>query len=351
MIAANDPNLRDPISFPGKEIRPWAVQELDDISEVPPPVIIEGMLYQGGKMVIAAPSKARKSFLVWELAFCVANGLKWWGRKTMQGDVLVINLELMPWEPKRRMMRIQEAHGHGGFKQIRVVNLRGCNFKYIDLLSLLDVLQGQRFSLVIIDPVYKLLAGLNENDGGDITTFLNLAEAFASKLGAALALTHHYAKGNSAGKEAIDRSSGAGVWARDPDCIVNLTENESLDCFTVDAIVRSFPPVDPFVIQWEHPIYRIAETIDPDALRQKRSGRPRRVTADKIAEFVSVYESFTFSELFDKARRLMDCSKSSFSLALKEALLKKILFKDTDGKYQKLAPSKTVQVVRTPDLL
>jgi len=36
------------------------------------------------------------------------------------------------------------------------------------------------------------------------------------KTGAAVGFGAHYSKGNQAGKEAIDRVSGSGVFARDP---------------------------------------------------------------------------------------------------------------------------------------
>ena len=50
----------------------------------PKPVLIKGCLYQGGKMMIAAPSKARKSWMLMDLCGAVANGADWMGLETLK---------------------------------------------------------------------------------------------------------------------------------------------------------------------------------------------------------------------------------------------------------------------------
>ena len=55
---------------------------------------------------------------------------------------------------------------------------------------------------------------------------LNEIEALAVETGAAVAFGAHYSKGNQAGKEVIDRIGGSGVFARDPDSILNFTRHE-----------------------------------------------------------------------------------------------------------------------------
>ena len=61
---------------------------------------------------------------------------------------------------------------------------------------------------------------------GDITALLNMVENLAVTTGAAVALAGHYAKGNAAAKESIDRISGRGVFARDPDSLITFTKHE-----------------------------------------------------------------------------------------------------------------------------
>src|SRR5205823_782853 len=109
------------------------------------------------------------------------------------------------------------------------------------------------FALIIFDPIYKLLNGRNENGTGEITDLLNHVEKIAVQTGAAVAFGHHFSKGNQAAKESIDRLSGSGVFARDPDAILTMTEHEQADCCTVQPTLRNFAPITPFVLEWKAP--------------------------------------------------------------------------------------------------
>jgi hypothetical protein len=312
-------------------ISPVALESLPDRI---PPVIIEGVLYQGGKMIISAPSKAFKTWLILELLFCAANGFDWWGRRTRQGRVLLLNFELPDWDLRRRLERIREAYGAGNFDNIKIVHLRGRNFKLGDLVPLANQLRGEEFSLIVVDPVYKLLAGLNESDTGDIITFCNAAEAFAASLGTAIAMTHHFAKGNASGKDPIDRASGSGVWARDPDTLLTLTPNETEDCYTVSAILRSFPPIDEFVVRWQYPVYTSAIEVNPGDLRTNIGGRPVKYSVQALAELLDTGESCPFVDFKARAIRILKCGESTFKRLLADAIKQKTLFKDVDGCYQ-----------------
>ena len=44
--------------------------------------------------------------------------------------------------------------------------------------------------------------------------------------GAAILYAAHFSKGNQAGKDAIDRISGSGVFGRDADTLIILTKHE-----------------------------------------------------------------------------------------------------------------------------
>lgn len=58
------------------------------------PPLIEGVLRQGHKMLLAGPSKAGKSFGLIELVIALAEGRDWLGFSCAQGRVLYVNLEL-----------------------------------------------------------------------------------------------------------------------------------------------------------------------------------------------------------------------------------------------------------------
>lgn len=57
--------------------------------------LIDGVLRQSHKMLLAGPSKAGKSFALIELCISIAEGRPWMGRfACAQGKVLYINLEI-----------------------------------------------------------------------------------------------------------------------------------------------------------------------------------------------------------------------------------------------------------------
>jgi hypothetical protein len=199
--------------------------------------------------------------------------------------VVYINFELHVWAVTQRINALcgarPECKGMG--KSLHVWNLRGHNAD-ITLLrpKLEEQLAKHQFGLIILDPAYKVLGNRDENANGDIASLMNEFEAMAQKTGAAIVIAHHFAKGDSTAKNAMDRMSGAGAWARDPDSIMVLTPHEEPDCFTVTSILRNLPQVPEFVVAWDYPLMRVASDLNPDALRRPQS--KNKVCSDK--EFV-----------------------------------------------------------------
>jgi predicted transcriptional regulator len=93
-------------------------------------------------------------------------------------------------------------------------------------------------------------------------------EDLANQTGAAIAFAAHFAKGNASGKNAIDRISGSGVFARDPDSILVFTEHESENAFTIEPILRNFPYHPPFVTRWNFPLMIVDNNLDATKLKQ-----------------------------------------------------------------------------------
>ena len=76
--------------------------------------------------------------------------------------------------------------------------------------------------------------------------------------------------------------SGSGVFARDPDSLLNLTAHaENEQCYTLDATLRNFPPMEPFVVEWRFPLFERRNDLDPARLK-KPAGRPPKYTADGL---------------------------------------------------------------------
>jgi RecA-family ATPase len=59
--------------------------------------------------------------------------------------------------------------------------------------------------------------------------FCNQFDKICSELSTAVIYCHHHSKGSQGGKRSMDRASGSGVFARDPDALLDLTELELTD--------------------------------------------------------------------------------------------------------------------------
>ena len=248
-----------------------------------PSELMQGLLHQGSKLSFSGASKGYKTWALDSLALSVAYGLPWLGCETRPAKVLLIDLELQEAFCRRRLLTLERALNISGERgRLDVWNLRGFAVGHQLLLPQIEERIGNDgYGLVIVDPIYKLYAeGSNENAAADVAALMNSLERLCSRCHAAVAFGAHYSKGNQAGKEAIDRISGSGVFARDPDSLLNLTAHEQPDCYTLEATLRNFPPVDPFVVRWAFPLFVRDTTLDPAAL--KKPGRPPKYTAEML---------------------------------------------------------------------
>lgn len=192
------------------------------------PELIKGMLRQGHKMLIAGPSKAGKSFALIELSIAIAEGVKWLDWECEQGRVLYVNLELDRPSALHRFKDVYTAMGLNpqNLANIDIWNLRGKTVPMDKLApKLIRRSLKKNYQAVIIDPIYKVLTG-DENSAEQMAHFTNQFDKVATELGCSVIYCHHHSKGAQGGKKSMDRSSGSGVFARDPDAIIDLVELE-----------------------------------------------------------------------------------------------------------------------------
>ncbi len=264
---------------------PKLVDAADFIAEPidPPAELIEGILHKGSKLVLGGSSKTFKTWCLLDLAISVATGADWLGRRTIQDKVLFLNFEIQPHSWQRRIVAVAKAKGIELLAgQIVLWNLRGHAADFRQLIPrIIQRCRAENFTLIILDPIYKLYGGTDENAAGDVAALLNSLETLATQTGAAIAFGAHFAKGNASAKEAIDRISGSGVFARDPDSLLIFTQHETNDAFTVEPILRNFAPVDPFTVRWQYPLMELAADLDPSKLK-KVAGRKKEYSQKKL---------------------------------------------------------------------
>lgn len=202
----------------------------DHLPELSPP-LIQNVLRMGHKLLLAGPSKAGKSFALIELCIAIAEGRKWLEWPCKKGKVLYVNLELDRASCLHRFKDVYQALNlkPENLANIDIWNLRGKSVPMDKLApKLIRRAAKKDYIAVVIDPIYKVITG-DENSADQMATFCNQFDKICTELGTAVIYCHHHSKGSQGGKRAMDRASGSGVFARDPDALLDLIELELND--------------------------------------------------------------------------------------------------------------------------
>lgn len=320
---------------------PPVVEWLDFASSeiAAPETVVAGILHRGSKMVLGGGSKSFKTWTLVDLALSVASGSPWWEFDTTEGKVCYINLEIQEYFFRRRCIDVAEAKGimvpQGN---LFVWNLRGHAADISSIQTQIsDALKTRDLSLIIVDPIYKIMGGRDENSAGDIASLLNQIEKLAVETGAAVAFGSHFAKGNPAAKDSIDRISGSGVFARDPDSILTLTRHQEENRFVVEPVLRNFPPMPSFVVQWLHPLMSRDNGADPTELRGAKGGRPRKFEPESLAAILDV-NSMSKKEWMSAAMNILGMSEATFKRLASEAQSNGLVEKNGNKFRRQLTP-------------
>ncbi len=245
----------------------WFLQHVPELPEE----LIKGVLRCGHKMLISGASKAGKSFLLLELCIALSEGREWLGFPCKKSKVLYINLEIDPASCINRIKNIYEALGitpeHP--EDFVIWNLRGYAVPLDKLVpKLLKRMEGQGFDAVVLDPIYKVITG-DENSASDMGYFTNQFDRICTETGCSVIFCHHHSKGAQGGKKSQDRASGSGVFARDPDAVLDMIELTLTDdlknrvrdgnatAWRMECSLREFANFAPVNFWFEYPIHRV----------------------------------------------------------------------------------------------
>ncbi|MBQ9346743.1 MAG: AAA family ATPase, partial [Oscillibacter sp.] len=238
------------------------------LPELSPP-LIEGVLRQGHKMLLAGPSKAGKSYALIELCCAIAEGLPWLGFPCTQGRVLYVNLELDRASCLHRFRDVYEAAGWSpdNLKNIIVWNLRGRSLPMDKLApKLIRRAKKKHYLAIVIDPIYKVITG-DENSADQMARFCNQFDKVCTELGCAVIYCHHHSKGLQGGKRSMDRASGSGVFARDPDAMLDIIELPVSDSLREQEINNAVGRVCSIALRKE----RVLDEVSQDDLCSEKA--------------------------------------------------------------------------------
>lgn len=252
-------------------LSPLPIHVMDGRWEKLPPLkeeLIHGILRKKHKMILTGGSKVGKSFSLIQLAVCLAEGQPWMGHECEKGRVLYINLEIDEASFEHRIEKVYKAMGLPAGGLLDVVTLRG---QEVNIVALSDLISKETYSAIIIDPFYKLGVE-DENAAGDVGKFCRTLDNLSEKTGAAIIYCHHHSKGMQSQKNAMDRGSGSGVFARDADALVDILELSLPEEYEAEAkeeygewcvpcqldfTLREFARINPIMCFYSYPLIRL----------------------------------------------------------------------------------------------
>jgi hypothetical protein len=190
-----------------------------------PPWLIRGLLVERTVSNISADTGGFKSFLVLEMALCIATGTPFFGREVKQGAVVYVAAEGFYTILERAK----------AWAQVRGVELPE-NFHVLRVpVNVADILTLQEFAATVegFDPVFIVLdtlsqnaIGLNENSNDEMTLFMAGMARLGGTVGAHVMAVHHNAKASGTFR-------GAGAIKANVDTHITLERPDDDDTNTV----------------------------------------------------------------------------------------------------------------------
>ena len=297
------------------ELATFPVMNITDFFHNPEPQkpeLIHGVLRKGHVLMVTGPSKAGKSFLMGRLAVCLSEGKPFLNHECEKAKVVYINPEIEPSSIGHRFIAIYDALGieePSKDNPIQVINLRGTMETIESLISKLIIkFKKQGVDVFIIDPVYKFMEQ-DESNAQYIAFFLGRLEFLGKELNTTIVFSHHHKKGSAADTSVIDRGSGSGIFARQADAILDLSEldidkdfkeennfDDAWTAYQIEYVTREFKRPKSLKVIFKYPLHEIDEAgilkdIYPIGdIRNAQRKNPKQATIeDRYNRFVEAF--------------------------------------------------------------
>jgi hypothetical protein len=243
--------------------------------------IVDGLLRRGETGNVIAAPKVGKSWLGYGLALTVTVGGVWLGRfECRRGRVLLIDNELHPATLAHRIPAAAFGVGvvHDDYaERLDVLGLRGRLTDLYGIAKLLEPIEPGRYDLIILDALYRAMPnGTSENDNASMAGLFNTIDQATARLDCAWLNIHHASKGEQGQKSITDVGAGAGSQSRAADAHIILRPHEEEGAVVLEAVVRSFKPVQPLPLRWKFPVWEPDDMLDPAAVRGRLSKQQER---------------------------------------------------------------------------
>lgn len=178
--------------------------------------LVEGLCHRGDLGVFFGDSTAGKSFVALDLAFAIALGEPWHGRRTQRGPVLYLCME-GGGGFQLRVMACKDTHGDPGARFAMVpgtISLSkdklgdGGLREIIAAIRELERAASEPIAAVVVDTLQRAMGGDDENDTADMARFVARLGTIQTETGAAVIVCHHTnAQGKIRGSTVLFASS------------------------------------------------------------------------------------------------------------------------------------------------
>lgn len=164
--------------------------------------LIKGLLDQGAMTVLYGESNAGKTFVAMDMAFHIAAGLQWAGRRVAQLPVLYIAAEGGQGARKRAAAiaaRYAEPASSAAFHYLlHPINLLRAD---ADLPKLVASIRecGVTFGMIVVDTLSRAMSGGDENSSVDMGAMVKHLDALRSATRAHVLVVHHSGKDRARG--------------------------------------------------------------------------------------------------------------------------------------------------------
>lgn len=186
-----------PASFPFSQQGPYRLFSTKELLALPPPRwLIDRVIPEGGFTTVYAPPEHYKSFLVLDMALCVATGIPWQG-KAVAGDggfVLYVAAEGVSGLGKRALAWLQHHDRDATEPDIAwLTESLAITVESEALVALVERIEYEIHRvpvLIIIDTLARCFDG-EESETGDMSRFVAGVDVLRQKFRCAVIVVHH----------------------------------------------------------------------------------------------------------------------------------------------------------------
>lgn len=189
----------------------------------------QSLLPIGGQMILHAPAKSFKSYMVFDLASAIATGSPWCGFEPIEepAKVCVIQFEVVWSYYRQRAWELRKAspdpelwdQNFGTWRPMMRPQLSAGNREHED--TILRPLAENNVQVVVVDPIRRAMGDGDLNSEQDVRRLLKFFERLQDE-GITVIATHHDNKASSKGYAGMSAMTGSGAWAGDADTVVDV---------------------------------------------------------------------------------------------------------------------------------